>query len=177
MKTLLFITLIFNLSIFADYSNHKDSEKVIDELVTKHGFERAYVLEVLKDAKKRKTALSSVARPAEKTKSWDDYIAIFIKKKRIIDGKRFIKINIDTLERAEKEVFANPKISFNENTKLSDMTMHDVVTLFNSLQIYNNDMLAEAAVLQRSAARSPRLEARVRMQEVVALARHRAAWG
>ena len=38
MKTLLFITLIFNLSIFADYSNHKDSEKVIDELVTKHGF-------------------------------------------------------------------------------------------------------------------------------------------
>ena len=47
MKTLLFITLIFNLSIFADYSNHKDTEKVIDELVTKHGFERAYVLEAV----------------------------------------------------------------------------------------------------------------------------------
>jgi len=108
MKTLLFITLILNLSIFADYSIHKDSEKVIDELVMKHGFEKAYVLEVLKDAKKRKTALSSVARPAEKTKTWDDYRKIFIKKKRIIDGKKFIKINIDTLERAEKE-FGVPK--------------------------------------------------------------------
>jgi len=108
MKILLFITLLLNLFIFADYSIHKDSEKVIDELVTKHGFERAYVLEVLKDAKKRKTALSSVARPAEKTKTWDDYRAIFIKKKRIIDGKKFIKINIDTLERAEKE-FGVPK--------------------------------------------------------------------
>ena len=108
MKTLLFITLIFNLSIFADYSNHKDSEKVIDELVTKHGFERTYVLEVLKDAKKRRTALNSVAKPAEKTKTWDDYKAIFLKNKRIVDGKKFIKKNIDTLERAEKE-FGVPK--------------------------------------------------------------------
>ena len=108
MKILLFITLIFNLSIFADYSNHKDSEKVIDELVTKHGFERAYVLEVLKDAKKRRTALNSVAKPAEKTKTWDDYKAIFLKNKRIVDGKKFIKKNIDTLERAEKE-FGVPK--------------------------------------------------------------------
>ena len=108
MKILLFITLIFNLSIFADYSNHKDSEKVIDELVTKHGFERTYVLEVLKDAKKRRTALNSVAKPAEKTKTWDDYKAIFLKNKRIVDGKKFIKKNIDTLERAEKE-FGVPK--------------------------------------------------------------------
>ena len=108
MKTLLFITLILNLSIFADYSTHKDSEKVIDELVTKHGFERAYVLEVLKDAKKRRTALNSVAKPAEKTKTWDDYKAIFVKKKRIVDGKQFIKKNIDTLQRAEKE-FGVPK--------------------------------------------------------------------
>ena len=108
MKILLFITLIFNLSIFADYSIHKDSEKVIDELVTKHGFERAYVIEVLKDAKKRRTALSSVAKPAEKTKTWDDYKAIFLKKKRIVDGKKFIKKNINTLERAEKE-FGVPK--------------------------------------------------------------------
>ena len=108
MKILLFITLIFNLSIFADYSIHKDSEKVIDELVTKHGFERSYVIEVLKDAKKRRTALSSVAKPAEKTKTWDDYKAIFLKKKRIADGKKFIKKNINTLERAEKE-FGVPK--------------------------------------------------------------------
>ena len=108
MKILLFITLIFNLSIFADYSIHKDSEEVIDELVTKHGFERAYVIEVLKDAKKRRTALSSVAKPAEKTKTWDDYKAIFLKKKRIVDGKKFIKKNINTLERAEKE-FGVPK--------------------------------------------------------------------
>ena len=108
MKNLLFITIIFNLTIFADYSNHSDSREVIDELVNKHGFDESYVIDVLKQAKKRKTALNSVARPAEKTKTWDDYKAIFLKKKRIADGKKFIKTNIEVLERAEKD-FGVPK--------------------------------------------------------------------
>ena len=108
MKNLILIAILFNASIFADYSNHKDSKEVIDELVNEHGFEESYVINVLKQAKKRKTALNSVARPAEKTKTWDDYRAIFLKKKRISDGKKFIKNNITVLDRAEKE-FGVPK--------------------------------------------------------------------
>ena len=108
MKNLILIAILFNASIFADYSNHKDSKQVIDELVNEHGFEESYVINVLKQAKKRKTALNSVARPAEKTKTWDDYRAIFLKKKRISDGKKFIQNNITVLERAEKE-FGVPK--------------------------------------------------------------------
>ena len=103
MKNLILIAILFNASIFADYSNHKDSKEVIDELVNEHGFEESYVINVLKQAKKRKTALNSVARPAEKTKTWDDYRTIFLKKKRISDGKKFIQNNITVLERAEKE--------------------------------------------------------------------------
>ena len=108
MKNLILIAILFNASIFADYSNHKDSKEVIDELVNEHGFEESYVINVLKQAKKRKTALNSVARPAEKTKTWDDYRAIFLKKKRISDGKKFIQNNITVVERAEKE-FGVPK--------------------------------------------------------------------
>ncbi|GIS48456.1 MAG: hypothetical protein Ct9H90mP22_0440 [Gammaproteobacteria bacterium] len=33
MKNLILIAILFNASIFADYSNHKDSKEVIDELV------------------------------------------------------------------------------------------------------------------------------------------------
>ena len=108
MKNLILIAILFNASIFADYSNHKDSKEVIDELVNEHGFEESYVINVLKQAKKRKTALNSVARPAEKTKTWDDYRTIFLKKKRISDGKKFIQNNITVLDRAEKE-FGVPK--------------------------------------------------------------------
>ena len=48
MKKIILITLIFTLSIGADYSNHQDSQMVIDELVTKHGFEESYVISILK---------------------------------------------------------------------------------------------------------------------------------
>ena len=108
MKKIIFVSLIFNLSIFADYSNHKNSQLVIDELVTKHGFKKSYVVDILKNAEKRDEMLQSVAKPAEKTKTWDEYRAIFIKTKRVADGKKFIKENINALERAEKE-FGVPK--------------------------------------------------------------------
>ena len=80
----------------------------INELVNEHGFEESYVIEVLKSATRRDEMLRSVAKPAEKTKTWDDYKAIFIKKKRVRDGKKFIDENIETLDRAEKE-FGVPK--------------------------------------------------------------------
>ena len=99
----LLMLMMFSFNSAADYSNHNESQKVIDELVNDHGFEESYVIEVLKYAKRRDEMLKSVAKPAEKTKTWDDYKAIFIKKKRIRDGKKFINENIKTLERAEKE--------------------------------------------------------------------------
>jgi membrane-bound lytic murein transglycosylase B len=107
-QLLFIISLSISLSTFADYSMHKDSKAVIDELVNEYGFEESYVIDVLKNAKKRNEMLVSVANPAEKTKTWDDYKAIFIKKKRIRDGKKFINDNLQTLERAQEE-FGVPK--------------------------------------------------------------------
>ena len=104
----LLIIMVFSFNSFADYSNHDKSREVINELVDIHGFEESFVIEVLKNAKKRNEMLISVANPAEKTKTWDEYKAIFLEKKRIANGKKFIKENIKTLERAEKE-FGVPK--------------------------------------------------------------------
>lgn len=107
-KILLLTSLTLSFSLLADYSNHEDSQKVIDNLVMNHGFEESYVIEVLKNAKRRDEMLISVAKPAEKTKSWDDYKAIFLTSKRIIEGKKFLNLNFLTLEKAEKE-FGVPK--------------------------------------------------------------------
>ena len=97
----IFLLIIFNLSVIADYSDHKESEIVINELVNQHGFDKSFVIQVLKNAKRRDEMLESVANPAEKTKTWDDYKAIFIKKKRIQDGQDFIKKNSEVLQKAE----------------------------------------------------------------------------
>ena len=74
----LVILILFSFNSLADYSNHNKSKDVIDELVSEHGFLESYVIEVLKNAKRRDEMLRSVAKPAEKTKTWDDYKAIFI---------------------------------------------------------------------------------------------------
>ena len=97
----IFLLIIFNLSVIADYSDHKESEIVINELVNQHGFDESFVIQVLKNAQRRDEMLESVANPAEKTKTWDDYKAIFIKKKRIQDGQDFIKKNSEVLQKAE----------------------------------------------------------------------------
>ncbi len=97
----IFLLIIFNLSVIADYSDHKESEIVINELVNQHGFDKSFVIQVLKNAQRRDEMLESVANPAEKTKTWDDYKAIFIKKKRIQDGQDFIKKNSEVLQKAE----------------------------------------------------------------------------
>ena len=95
--------------------------------------------------------LVSVANPAEKTKTWDDYKAIFIKKKRIRDGKclingllilkwkywaQSIKKAIDNDEINKSSLYQIPKISivaneiFNAPTNLIDSQLFDELSSY-----------------------------------------------
>ena len=66
MKNLLFITtLTFSFFLEADYSTHKDSQILIDELVNEYGFEEAYVIEVLQNAKRRDCLLYTSPSPRD----------------------------------------------------------------------------------------------------------------
>jgi len=108
MKLIFFTYLLFSSAIYADYFNHPDSKKIIDELVEIHGFKKSYVEEVFKNATKQQKIIESISKPAEFTWTWERYKKLFIEDKRIKNGKKFIKQNIDTLNRAEKE-FGVPK--------------------------------------------------------------------
>ena len=108
MKLIFFTCLLLSSAIYADYFNHPDSKKVIDELVEIHGFKKSYVEEVFKNATKQQKIIDSISKPAEFTWTWERYKKLFIEDKRIKNGKKFIKQNIDTLNRAEKE-FGVPK--------------------------------------------------------------------
>ena len=108
MKLIFFTYLLLSSAIYADYFNHPDSKKIIDELVEIHGFKKSYVEEVFKNATKQQKIIESISKPAEFTWTWERYKKLFIEDKRIKNGKKFIKQNIDTLNRAEKE-FGVPK--------------------------------------------------------------------
>ena len=94
--------------MYADYIDHPDSKKIMQELVEVHGFEKSYVEDVFKNATKQQKIIDSISKPAEFTWTWERYKKLFIEDKRIRNGKKFIKQNIDTLNRAEKE-FGVPK--------------------------------------------------------------------
>ena len=106
----LFIILTVSISSFlnADYLMHPKTDALVKELVDIHGFEKKYVEEVLSNAEKKQKIIDSISKPAEFTWTWDRYKKLFIEKKRISNGKKFIEKNIKTLERAEKE-FGVPK--------------------------------------------------------------------
>ena len=108
MKLLFFIYFFLVPVIYADYVDHPDSKKIMQELVEIHGFEKSYVESVFKNAVKQQKIIDSISKPAEFTWTWERYKKLFIEDKRIRNGKKFIKQNIDTLNRAEQE-FGVPK--------------------------------------------------------------------
>jgi len=51
MKFLFIFFLFFSSSLFADYSEHPEAQDIIETLVGEHGFDRSYVIQILKMAK------------------------------------------------------------------------------------------------------------------------------
>ena len=82
----------------------------IDQMVSRHGFDRAQVTRTLNKAQTRRPILEAIARPAEKTLNWSEYRAIFVMPSRIRDGIDFWRQHADTLARAEREFGVPPHI-------------------------------------------------------------------
>jgi len=94
----------------ANYAQRKDVQKFIDQMVDKHNFDRIVLNQWMAKAKKLDGVLESIARPAEKTLTWERYRPIFLKEKRIKLGKEFMQKNSALLERAEKETGVSKSI-------------------------------------------------------------------
>lgn len=92
------------LSCAADnYEVHPAAQKVIDELVEEEGFNREELVQVFAQAERKDSILQAIARPAEKTKPWYEYRAIFLTEKREEQGVEFFMQHRVALERAERE--------------------------------------------------------------------------
>ena len=109
MKKLFLIALLIQFNyVQSDYSLHPRAEFVVDQLVNLHGFNEEEVLDALRNAKKQQSIIDRISKPAEFTITWDAYSNIFIEEKRIKNGRKFIRDNLETLNKAEKE-FGVPK--------------------------------------------------------------------
>jgi len=81
---LLLPTIAFTLDAKRD-----DVQTFMDDMVKTHGFEREYLKSTLSQGETKQTILDAISRPAEKTKAWHEYRAIFVTPKRINAGGKF----------------------------------------------------------------------------------------
>jgi len=102
-----FALLIASTSLFADTAK---IDAFTDKMVTEHGFERAEVTRILKQARKRQDIIDKISRPAERTMNWGQYRKIFLTDKRTVQGVDFWRRNKQALKDAEQQYGVPPQI-------------------------------------------------------------------
>ena len=100
----LVVTAFWSAMACADpnYSGNASAGLVIDELVQEEGFDREALEAVFASAERKDSIINAMSRPAEKTKAWYEYRAIFLTDKRLDQGLEFYAKHRETLERAEQ---------------------------------------------------------------------------
>jgi membrane-bound lytic murein transglycosylase B len=105
VKILLVMTCLWPAwSCAADnYGVSPAARALADELVVEEGFNREALMQLFAQAQRKDSILEAIARPAEKTKPWYQYRAIFLDAAREQQGVAFFAKHRATLERAERE--------------------------------------------------------------------------
>jgi len=106
--SLIICLILIPPGVNANYAKRADVKGFIDEMVEKHQFDREQLAEKFSRAKKLTDVLESIAKPAEKVLTWKQYRPIFIKEKRILLGKKFLREHKEVLQKAEDQ-FGVPK--------------------------------------------------------------------
>lgn len=81
----------------------------VDEMVAKHGFDRAEVTALLADARMRQDIIDAMTRPAEAL-PWHRYRQIFMTEARIAGGVRFWREHEEVITRASSEYGVAPEV-------------------------------------------------------------------
>ena len=104
------VVLLLPLSAHANYAQRADVQEFINQMVKKHNFDRTTLNQWVAKANRLDGVLESIAKPAEKTLTWERYRPIFLKQKRIDLGKEFMQEHHALLERAEQETGVSKSI-------------------------------------------------------------------
>ena len=91
-------------------NTREDVRSFSAEMVSKHGFDPAWVDTMLLSATSQPAIIEAMSRPAEKTKPWFEYRGRFISERRIREGVAFWQANREPLERIAAERGVPPEI-------------------------------------------------------------------
>jgi membrane-bound lytic murein transglycosylase B len=90
--------------------NRAEVQAYVNELVKEHGLDADYLLAMLDGAQTQQSILDAIARPAEGTKTWREYRAIFLTPERIAAGVAFWNDNEARLARVAEQTGVPPEM-------------------------------------------------------------------
>lgn len=91
-------------------TDRPEVKKFIDQMVEKSDYDRESLKAILADAETKQSILDAISRPAEKSKEWYEYRAIFITEERIKAGVTFWREREQALRRISKETGVSKEI-------------------------------------------------------------------
>jgi membrane-bound lytic murein transglycosylase B len=95
---------------YADISNRPDVQAFIQEMVKEHGFSQAELTKEFQQVTINNTIIDLMNKPAEKTKTWDQYRPMFVTNAQAIAGVKFWKDNEAALTKAQQQYGVPPEI-------------------------------------------------------------------
>ena len=90
--------------------NRPEVQSYVNQLVKEHGLDADYLLAMLESAQTQQSILDAMARPAEKTKPWNEYRTIFITPERIEAGAAFWKEQAARLQQVAGKTGVPPEM-------------------------------------------------------------------
>lgn len=107
--SVLLVAMVVSSASFAELiQNQQQLKNFVSMMADKHQFDGKALGQLLAGAERKQSIIDAISRPAEKTLDWNAYRKIFIKPKRISQGKAFMTEYRDVLERAE-QTYGVPK--------------------------------------------------------------------
>ena len=112
MKNLLLFFLSFccNFVSAMDYSERREVRNFVKELALAESLDENALLTIMSEAEHKRSIIDAISRPAERVLNWSQYQDIFLTKRRIVDGLKFIHENREALEAAEENYGVPPVI-------------------------------------------------------------------
>lgn len=109
MKRILILVLVLILNTACVAQEHPGAEEFAAKAASENGLDRAEVLQLLQNARFKKSIVEAMTRPAE-SKPWHEYRPIFITDKRIEGGVAFWRKNEERISKAAEQFGVDPQI-------------------------------------------------------------------
>jgi membrane-bound lytic murein transglycosylase B len=109
MKLLLALLALLPIPALASYAERPEVKEFMADMVKRHKFVDKELRRVFGKVQRAQPVLDAISRPAERTRTWEEYRTLLITERRITEGVEFWKKYPRTLERAEAKYGVPPE--------------------------------------------------------------------